>query len=94
MEMNERGYKIKGPGEMHYIVIPTGTSKVNSSRKKRYVWFYISFWYYYEATSKLHNDRSIVVVTIMWQEQAGDPKPGHNKKNPICLHNIPFPGMS
>ena len=44
------------------------------------------------------NNRSIVVVTIMRQEQAdhllGDPKPGHNKENPNYLHNIPFPGMS
>jgi len=31
MEMNERGYKITGPTEMHYAVIPMGTSKVNSS---------------------------------------------------------------
>ena len=34
MEMNgvnEHGYKIKGPTEMHYTVIPMGTSKVNSS---------------------------------------------------------------
>jgi len=30
--MNERGYKIKGPIEMHYTVIPMGTSKVNSSQ--------------------------------------------------------------
>ena len=30
--MNKRGYKIKGPTEMHYTAIPTGTSKVNSSR--------------------------------------------------------------
>ena len=35
MEMNERGYKIKGPPiEMHYTVIPMGTSKVNSSHVK------------------------------------------------------------
>jgi len=27
--------------------------------------FYISVWHYYEAKSKLHNNRSIVVVTIM-----------------------------
>jgi len=32
MEMNERGYKIKGPIEMLYTVIPMGTSKVNSSQ--------------------------------------------------------------
>ena len=33
MEMNERGYKIKVPIEMHYAVrpIPMGTSEVNSS---------------------------------------------------------------
>ena len=31
MEMNERGYKIKGPLEMHYTVIPMGTSKINLS---------------------------------------------------------------
>jgi len=30
--MNELGYKIKVPIEMHYTVIPMGTSKVNSSR--------------------------------------------------------------
>jgi len=27
--------------------------------------FYLSVWHYYEAKSKLHNNRSIVVVTIM-----------------------------
>ena len=37
-------------------------------RKKRYVWFYTSFWHYYEETPKLHNNRSTVVITIMWQE--------------------------
>jgi len=36
-------------------------------RKKRYVSFYISVWHHYEAKSKFHNNRSIVVVTIMWQ---------------------------
>jgi len=32
MEMNECGYKTKGPIEMHYAVTPMGTSKVNSSQ--------------------------------------------------------------